>query len=86
MTTAPADGMKTTAGGLWHHNLTPKKSALRLKKLINEIWHTDLELITDENGYAEFRGFYGNYNASGKDFTAEFGIHKGETPMAVITL
>lgn len=73
-------------GGLWHHDLTPKKSALRLKKLINEIWHTDLELITDENGYAEFRGFYGNYNASGKDFTVEFGIHKGETPLTVITL
>ena len=34
-------------GGLWHHDLTPKKSALRLHTLINEVWHTDLEAVTD---------------------------------------
>ena len=73
-------------GGLWHHDLTPKKSALRLKKLVSEVWHTDSELTTDENGYAEFRGFYGNYTVSGKDFTAEFGIHKGETSVNEIIL
>lgn len=73
-------------GGLWHHDLTPKKSALRLKKLVNEVWHTDSELTTDENGYAEFRGFYGNYTVSGKDFTAEFGIHNGETAVNEIIL
>lgn len=63
-------------GGLWHHDLTPKKSALRLKKLINEVWHTEEELTTDENGYANFRGFYGEYtvNANGKEFNA--AIHE----------
>ena len=56
--------------------MTPKKSALTLKKLFNEEWHTDLELTTDENGYVTFRGFYGDYTADidGKEF--EFGIHK----------
>ncbi len=73
-------------GGLWHHDLTPKKSALRLKKLVNEVWHTDLELITDENGYIEFRGFYGNYSVSGADFTAEFSIHKGDSAVCEIIL
>lgn len=29
-------------GGLWHHDLTLKKSAEMLKKLFSEIWHTDL--------------------------------------------
>lgn len=65
-------------GGLWHHDLTPKKSALRLRKLINEVWHTDIELTTDENGYAEFRGFYGDYTAELKGKTLNFGIHKSD--------
>ena len=65
-------------GGLLHHDMTPKKSALRLKKLVNEVWHTDLDLITDENGYVELRGFYGNYTVTGTNFTAELGIHKGD--------
>ena len=34
-----------------------------LKKLMNEVWHTDEELVTDQNGYVEFRGFYGEYEA-----------------------
>lgn len=73
-------------GGLWHHDLTPKKAGIRLDKLINEVWHTETELTTDENGYAEFRGFYGNYSIAGKDFTADFGIHKGEHAVTEIIL
>lgn len=65
-------------GGLWHHDLTPKKSAERLYDLFNKKWHTDLELTTDENGYVEFRGFYGDYTAEVEDATAAFGIHKFE--------
>lgn len=63
-------------GGLWHHDLTPKKSALRLKRLINEVWHTEEELTTDKNGYADFRGFYGEYtvNVNGREFNA--AIHE----------
>ena len=34
-----------------------------LKKLFNEIWHTEETLETDKNGYVEFRGFYGQYDA-----------------------
>ena len=48
-------------GGLFHHDLTPKKSAQVLKKLITEEWHTEERLTTDENGEADFRGFYGEY-------------------------
>ena len=65
-------------GGLWHHDLTPKKSAEMLKKLFNEIWHTDLELITDKDGYIDFRGFYGDYIAETDDGNFEISVHKNE--------
>ena len=63
-------------GGLFHHDLTPKKSALALKKLITEDWHTALTLVTDEDGFIEFRGFYGDYTAEWKGGSTSFGIHK----------
>ena len=64
--------------GLFHRDFTPKKSAERLYYLLNEKWHTDLTLETNENGEIEFRGFYGNYSAEvdGKEF--EFSLHKDE--------
>lgn len=65
-------------GGLWHHDLTPKKSAERLWELFNKRWHTELTVTTDEKGYAEFRGFYGDYTAEIDNATAVFGIHKYE--------
>lgn len=65
-------------GGLFHHDLTPKKSALMLKRLFGEIWHTDLELTTDKNGYVEFRGFYGYYAVESDEAKFEIGLHKNE--------
>ncbi len=46
-------------GGLLRFDLTPKPAYHRLKRLIKETWHTEEQLCTDENGAAEFRGFYG---------------------------
>lgn len=63
-------------GGLWHHDLTPKKSAVMLKKLFQEIWHTDLEVTTDNEGYVDFRGFYGEYQADIHGNVITFGLHK----------
>ena len=65
-------------GGLFHHDLTPKKSALMLKRLFGEIWHTDLERPTDKNGYVEFRGFYGDYAVESDEAKFEIGLHKNE--------
>ena len=65
-------------GGLFHNDLTPKKSALMLKRLFGEIWHTDLELTTDKNGYVEFRGFYGDYTVETDEAKFEIGLHKNE--------
>ncbi len=65
-------------GGIFHHDLTPKKAALALKKLITEDWHTTLTLTTDEEGYIEFRGFYGDYTAEAEGKAFEIAIHKNE--------
>lgn len=65
-------------GGLFHHDLTPKKSALMIKKLFQEEWHTELEAVTDEDGWVEFRGFYGDYVAESNGLEFEIGVHKNE--------
>ena len=65
-------------GGLWHHDLTPKKSAEMLKNLFCEIWHTDLELTTDKEGYIDFRGFFGEYIVETENSSFQIGIHKNE--------
>ena len=50
-------------GGLLRFDLSPKPAYLKLKELICDRWHTETELTTDENGLADFRGFYGDYEA-----------------------
>jgi len=72
--------------GLFHHDLTPKKSALMLKKLFSEIWHTYLELSTDEDGCVDFRGFYGEYNVEIEDKKINFSLHKNDSKVINITI
>ncbi len=73
-------------GGLFHHDITPKKSAERLYELFNKRWHTELEVETDKGGYADFRGFYGEYEIEidGEKFPCE--LHKDEAGVAEIML
>ncbi len=49
-------------GGLFRFDMTPKPAYYKIKELILERWHTEAELITDENGNADFRGFFGDYD------------------------
>lgn len=63
-------------GGLLHRDMTPKKSALKLRELLSERWHTDLTLETDADGYISFRGFYGTYEAQAGDRVLTLGLHK----------
>ena len=63
-------------GGLFHNDMTPKKAADRLYEMFNKRWHTDLELVTDADGYVTFRGFYGDYRAILDGEVTEFGLHK----------
>jgi len=65
-------------GGLLRFDLSPKPAYLKLKELIQKTWHTEAELITDENGIAEFRGFYGDYDlvisAGGQEIERSFTL------------
>ncbi len=48
-------------GGLLRFDMTPKAAYYRLRDLIQKVWHTEEDLISDENGNVAFRGFYGDY-------------------------
>lgn len=74
------------AGGLFHHDLSPKKSADMLYQLFNKKWHTELTLTTDNDGYADFRGFYGEYEAAAGIDRYNFGIHKGSNNCTKIVI
>ena len=49
-------------GGLLRFDLSPKPAYYTIKNLIQNVWHTDAEVTTDENGEAIMRGFYGEYD------------------------
>lgn len=84
--TAYNAGENRGRGGLFHRDFTPKKSALMLKKLFEETWHTELELTADENGIVDFRGFYGEYILECGSNKRSFGIHKGENTVKELVL
>lgn len=65
-------------GGLFHKDMTPKKSALMLKHLFDKEWRTNLTATTDENGYIDFRGFFGDYALTVGDATANLKLEKGK--------
>ena len=48
-------------GGLLRFDMTPKPAYDKIRELICERWHTEAEIVTDAEGYAEFRGFFGDY-------------------------
>ena len=56
-------GENKLAGGLMRFDMTPKPALKMLKKLFTEVWHTETSVLSDEGGFASFRGFYGDYDA-----------------------
>ena len=54
-------GENEAQGGLVDGQLQPKAAYRALDRLINEQWKTRVELQTDANGQAHFRGFFGTY-------------------------
>ena len=73
-------------GGLFHKDMTPKKSALMLKHLFEEEWNTSLTLKADADGYVDFRGFFGEYEISTEGGTATFSLEKGKENNESLTL
>ncbi|MBQ9807058.1 MAG: endo-1,4-beta-xylanase [Clostridia bacterium] len=77
-------------GGLLRFDLSPKPAYFRIKDLLRKKWHTETELVTDGNGSAEFRGFYGDYCANvefgGQEVKTEFSLSKNAENSICITL
>lgn len=77
-------------GGLLRFDLSPKPAYFKIKELIQKTWHTEAEIETDANGYAEFRGFYGDYSAdiilNGQMLTTEISLLKNNENNICITL
>ena len=48
-------------GGLLHYDMTEKPAIRALKSLLDE-WQTNVDVVTNENGEAVIKGFYGNYS------------------------
>ncbi len=70
-------------GGLLRFDASPKPAYNTLKRLINEEWHTECKITTDENGAASFRGFYGEYEILNTD--REFTLSsKNENTVEII--
>ena len=65
-------------GGLMRFDMSPKPAYFKIKELLQKTWHTETELLTDENGTAEFRGFYGDYCAN-----VEFGVQEVKTEFSL---
>lgn len=49
-------------GGLLRFDMTPKPAYYKIKNLIENVWHTEEELVTNADGKSRFKGFYGNYD------------------------
>ena len=75
-------------GGLLRFDMSPKPAYLKLKELLQKKWHTEAEAVTDADGNAEFRGFYGKYDIEidGKKIAAEIDLSKKSANEFVITL
>ena len=57
--------------GLLRNDMSHKKAFDVLDELINREWQTNVQLTTNEDGLAYFRGFYGDYKVKIGDNTAE---------------
>ena len=76
-------------GGLLRFDMSPKPAYYKIKELLQEIWHTEKELVTDKDGCVEFRGFYGEYDlvitANGKTVTRKIQLSsKADNARSVI--
>lgn len=58
-----------------YRELSPKPAAEMLYHLIHEVWHTEYEAKTDEDGNLTVRGFYGDYELEFDEKTFELGLH-----------
>lgn len=67
-------------GGLLRFDMTPKPAYYKIKDLIENKWHTECTVTSDDKGRAEFKGFYGEYDvqitANGKTVNKKINLMK----------
>lgn len=73
-------------GGLLRFDLSPKPAYLKIKELIKERWHTEVEITTDANGCADFRGFYGDYEVTVGNDTKTVSHLKNQENVHILTV
>lgn len=73
-------GENEAKGGLLDDQLQPKAAYRALDKLINEDWKTQSKTLTDAQGVARFRGFFGKYHVkiTTPNGSREFDIFHGK--------
>ena len=77
-------------GGLLRFDLSKKPAYDRLEELINRRWHTEETLVTDGEGGASLRGFFGDYTVQvthdGKTVTRSLTLSKTENNSCTVVL
>ena len=77
-------------GGLLRFDMTPKPAYITLDNLINKKWHTELNLILNDEGSVDFRGFYGDYEIEitkdGKTVSKTFTLSSKKKNNLTITI
>lgn len=73
-------------GGLLRFDLSPKPSYYTIKNLVQNVWHTETEIITDENGCANFRGFYGDYEITFGSENRSVSVLKNKKNIHLLTV
>lgn len=78
-------------GGLLRFDFTPKPSYFKIKELFQKKWHTEIEVNTNDDGEAVFKGFYGDYDViveteDNKIQTHQISFNKGINPFFEIII
>ncbi|MBO5357198.1 MAG: endo-1,4-beta-xylanase [Clostridia bacterium] len=77
-------------GGLLRFDMSKKPAYLVLDNLINEKWHTELDLTLSDKGCVDFRGFYGDYEIEitrdGKTISKAFTLSSKKENNLTITI
>ncbi len=77
-------------GGLMRFDMTEKPAFKVLYDLFHNQWHTKAETVTNDDGRAYFRGFYGDYDmtviADGKKYDIKYNHSKRKTGKDKIVL
>lgn len=67
-------------GGLVRFDFSKKPAYYALENLIKNVWHTEAECLSDEDGKAVFKGFFGEYDVEietgGRKFTKTLDYKK----------